>query len=289
MVYKRCTFVYSRAPASTRAVHLEVVPDLSEETFMMTFRRFVSRRSVPQIMMSDNATTFRAAANHLRRLTHNTQACLAVQGTEWKFIPQRAPWYGGWWERLIGITKKTIKKVLGNASIDLHTLQTVVTEVEAIINDRPLTYVSSSRDDPEPLTPSHLLYGKRLTSLPAYDTSDADDIVGRIRTRDDATRRVNQHRRVIDQYWTCWRRDYLTSLRERQQTRGAAEQTIRVGDVVILHDDFSPRLRWNMGVVQELIQDNDGLTRAAHVLTTNGLLTRPIVKLYPLEINDLDI
>ena len=86
-----------------------------------------------------------------------------------------------------------MKKVLGNASIDLHTLQTVVTKVEAIIDDRLLTYVSSSRNNPEPLTTSHLLYGKRLTSIPAYDASVADDIFSRIRTRDNATRRVDQH------------------------------------------------------------------------------------------------
>ncbi|XP_052227506.1 uncharacterized protein LOC127842187 [Dreissena polymorpha] len=80
--------------ASTRAVHLEVVPDLSEEIFMLAFRRFVSRRSVPKIMMSDNATTYRAAASHIHRMTHNTQACLAARGTEWKFIPQREPYDG---------------------------------------------------------------------------------------------------------------------------------------------------------------------------------------------------
>ncbi|XP_052271453.1 uncharacterized protein LOC127872162 [Dreissena polymorpha] len=186
--------------ASNRAVHLEVVPDLPEETFMLAFRRFVSRRSVPKFMMSDNATTFRAAASHIHRMTHNTQACLAARGTEWKFIQQRAPWYGGWWERLIGITKKTIKKVLGNASVDLHTLQTVVTLVEAIINDRSLTFVSTSREDPEPLTPAHLLYGKRMTSLPTYDTPDVDDIIWRNHTRENATRRLDQLRRVIDQY-----------------------------------------------------------------------------------------
>ncbi|XP_052799407.1 uncharacterized protein LOC128231022 [Mya arenaria] len=136
--------------ASTRAVHLEIVPDLTEESFLLAFRRFVSRRSLPRMMISDNVTTYQAAANQIRRLCSSQclQTAIAQQGTQWQFISKRAPWYGGRWERLIGVAKTTIKKILGRASIDLQMLQTVVTEVEAMMNDRQLTYVSSSRDDP---------------------------------------------------------------------------------------------------------------------------------------------
>ncbi|KAH3695564.1 hypothetical protein DPMN_083025 [Dreissena polymorpha] len=80
-----------------------------------------------------------------------------------------------------------------------------------------------------------------MTSLPTYDTPDTDDIIGRNHTRDNAARRYDQHRRVIDQYWACWKREYLTSLRKHHKTGGTTEQTIRVGDVIIVHDDFSPR------------------------------------------------
>ena len=108
-------------------------------------------------MLSDNATTYQAAANQIRRLcsSQNLQTVLTQRDTQWQFIPKRAPWYGGMWERLIGVAKTTLKKTLGRTSTDLQTLQTVITEVESIMNDRPLTVVSSSRDDPEPLTPSH--------------------------------------------------------------------------------------------------------------------------------------
>lgn len=92
--------------ASTRAVHLEVVPNLSEDSFMLAFRRFVSRRSLPRLMLSDNATTYIAASNHLQKLFASTsvQDSINCRGTEWKFIPKRAPWFGGFWERLIGLT-----------------------------------------------------------------------------------------------------------------------------------------------------------------------------------------
>ena len=91
--------------ASTQAVHLEVVSDLSEETFMQAFRRFSSRKSLPRVIISDNATTFMSAADDLKALfkSHTIRENLNNQGVEWRFIPRRVPWYGGYWERLIGL------------------------------------------------------------------------------------------------------------------------------------------------------------------------------------------
>ena len=117
--------------ASTRAVHLEVVTDLSEKTFMQAFRRFAARRSLPRLIMSDNASTYMSASKELEKLFQSPtlKAILIKKGTTWRFIPKRAPWYGGFWERLIGMVKISLKKVLGRAFITLTTLQTIVTEV----------------------------------------------------------------------------------------------------------------------------------------------------------------
>ena len=148
--------------ANTRAVHLEVVNDLSEDSFLQAFRRFTSRKSLPTTMISDNASTYLSAAKEIEELVNSVKIhdTLKVQGTTWQFIPKRAPWYGGFWERLIGLTKSTLKKVLGRAFVSLIMLQTVIVEIEAVLNDCPLTYVLSEINDPEPLTPSHLLYGR---------------------------------------------------------------------------------------------------------------------------------
>ena len=133
--------------ASRRAVHLEIVNDLSEEQFILAFRRFASRKSLPKIMISDNATTYISSAKEIERLTSSPtlQETLNSTGTKWNFIPKRAPWYGGFWERLIGLTKNCIRKVLGRSFITLDELTTVIAEIEAILNDRPLTYVSTDR------------------------------------------------------------------------------------------------------------------------------------------------
>ena len=284
--FRRKAYICLFTCASTRAVHLELVSDLSEESFLLAFRRFVSRRSLPKLMISDNGTTFQAAANQLRRLFNslNVQTELHHRGVEWQFIPKRAPWYGGWWERLIGITKTTIKKVLGKSCVDFRTLQTILTEVEAIMNDRPLTYVSSSADDPEPLTPSHLLNGRRLTTLPFSDPQIDINHGGFHVTRADISQRAKRHAELIKQYWHRWRHEYLTALRELHSGNGSKGQTIRVGAVVQIQDDFQPRTRWHLGKVDELITGNDGLVRAARVKTGGGVTTLPIVKLYPIEV-----
>lgn len=112
-------------------------------------------------MVSDNATTFIASAKWLSELKVKIQE----RNIEWHFIPERAPWFGGWWERLIGITKTSLKKILGKSFITQEELQTVIPEIKAVLNDRPITYVSSDVLDDIPLTPSHLLHGRRLTSV----------------------------------------------------------------------------------------------------------------------------
>lgn len=252
---------------------------------MLAFRRFTSRKSLPRIMVSDNATTFNAASNHIRQLCQSTNVreTLSNHGTQWQFIPKRAPWYGGWWERLIGLTKTTLKKTLGRSYVSYERLQTVVTEIEAIMNDRPLTYVSSDASDPEVLTPSHLLYGRRVTSLPYQDVPD--DILNgpTLGNQSSLNKRSRVMATLISRFRERWKHEYLTALREHHLKTGTIDQKIQIGDVVQIHDDVAPRLQWKLGIVEGLLTGNDGFTRAATVRTKHGLTSRPIVKLFPLE------
>ena len=271
--------------ATSRAVHLEVVADLSTEAFMLAFRRFVSRRSLPQLMMSDNALTYEAAAEELKELFNSDEvlASLERQGTTWKFIPKRAPWFGGFWERLIGLTKAAIKKTLGRTHVSLEVLQTIVVEVELILNNRPITYLSDDIRDPEPLTPAHLLHGRSLTSLP-HQFVVAEDIQDP--SYDEKTRLTKAARSqslLLKHFTSRWKHEYLTSLRDFHRTSGNNCQQVKTGDVVLIHDD-GPRLRWKMAVIEELIVGGDGLVRAANIRTSSGRTNRPIAKLYPLEV-----
>ena len=225
--------------ATSRAIHLEVVTDLTEETFIQAFRRFASRKSMPRQVISDNASTYLSAAEELKQLfqSPSLKKAFSNHGIEWKFIPKRAPWYGGFWERLIGMTKTVIKKVLGRARINLIALQTLVTEIEAVLNDRPLTYVSSDVNDIELLTPAHLLYGRRITSLP-YPHVDEDEIEDPDFMNDsEARRRAKSQALRLKHFESRWRKEYLTSLREFHKNTGKNKQSVRVGDVVLIHSE----------------------------------------------------
>jgi len=270
--------------ATTRAVHLEIVSDLSTETFLLAFRRFASRKSLPQVMMSDNASTYMSAAGELTALlqSDNLATSLGIHGVLWKFIPKKAPWFGGFWERLIGLTKSCLKKVLGRSHVSLPVLQTIIVEIEAVLNNRPLTYTSSDLSDPVPLTPAHLLYGRSITRLPHdYDSTDlSDPDYG----QDLLQMKAKTQAHLMKCFQSRWRHEYLTSLREFHRTSGNNHQQIKVGDIVTVHDD-GPRVNWRLAVVTKLLVGGDGLTRAAEIRTSTGTTNRPISKLFPLEVN----
>ncbi|XP_069114867.1 uncharacterized protein [Argopecten irradians] len=278
--------------ANICAVHLEIVQDLTEETFLMAFRRFISRKSLPRVMISDNGTTFVSAAEEIRKLTESTlvHQSLNNYGTTWKFIPKRAPWYGGFWERLIGLTKNCLRKVLGRAYVNYDLLMTVITEIEAILNDdRPLTYIGADVTELSPLTPSHLLYGRRINSVlyPLQDTEDENDNFFDMDTHRILNKEMDRRFQLIEHFWKRWRQEYLTSLREFHRASGSNSQVIKVGDIVQVHDD-SPRTTWKIAVVEDLVYGRDNLVRSAVIRTSSGITNRPIIKLYPLEVRQED-
>ena len=272
--------------ATTRAVHLEIVTDLSTDTFLLAFRRFASRKSLPHVVISDNGSTYLSAAEELQTLLSckDLKESLGRHGVSWKFIPKRPPWYGGFWERLIGITKMSMKKVLGRVHISLLMLQTIIVEIEALLNDRPLTYVSSNIQDPEPLTPAHLLYGRRITAL-SYRAIEDDELGDPpFGEESDIKRRARSQALTLKHFRSRWQHEYLTSLREFHRASGNNQQKIKVGDIVLVHDD-APRMNWKLAVIEGLITSSDGLTQAANIRTATGKTNRPITRLYPMELS----
>ena len=148
---------------------------------------------------------------------------------EWKFISCRAPWYGGYWERLVRLTKNALKKTLGRAFVTLSSLQTLIVEIEAHLNIQPLTYVSSESNEPEPLTPSHLLYG-RMINIVSHPFTTQDEV------SDEDFQEVGSklHHTLSKKAKTqaLMGPEYLTSLREAHTTiSGSNKENIRVGDV----------------------------------------------------------
>ena len=267
----------------TRAVHLELVEDLSTETFKLCLRRFIARRGVPTLMVSDNAKTFKGIDKELRTLYGHplVREELDNRRIQWRFNLERAPWWGGFFERMVGSVKRCLRKVLGNARLSFDELLTVLSEVEATLNSRPLTY---DYDNPgeEVLTPAHLIYGRRLTSLP--ESPEVEDDIG-------CNRRYRYVTERLQHFWKRWRREYLTNLRESHDCN--AKKVVKepkVGDVVIVYEDGVKRNSWKMAVIEDLIQGKDNQVRGAKVrVTTKGKvvrLNRPVQMLYPLEVRE---
>ena len=159
----------------TCAIHIDIVTDLSPQSFIRCLKRFISRRGLPSLVVSDNGTTFKASAKIIKSiLSHpEVQHFLSEINLKWIFNVERAPWWGGFIERMIQLLKRCLKKLIGRAKLSYEELLTSVSEVELILNSKPLTYISAT-DLEEPL---HLLTGRRLLSLPdhlCYGNSEED-------------------------------------------------------------------------------------------------------------------
>ena len=281
----------------TRAVSIDIVPDMSTETFICSLKRFCARRGLPHRFVSDNGKTFKAAAKVMEVIAkdESVKQYLSRISVKWLFNLPKAPWWGGVFERMVRSTKRCLRKIIGQAKLSYDELLTTVTEIEAIINSRPLSYLTPD-DLEEPLTPSHLLIGRRVLSLPdnlSYQGEPEDSDFQM--SADDLSRRVKHLNNTLNQFWRRWRHEYLIELREahRHSSSMASGAQIAIGDLVMVHNEKQPRGFWKMAKVENLIIGKDQKTRGATLRVSSGngkstVLQRPIALLYPLEINCCD-
>ena len=273
----------------TRAVHLEVVSDLATPTFVNCLRRFCARRGTPVRIVSDNAKTFKATSKLLNKLLSETEVrdFFVSKRIIWRFNLERSPWWGGAFERMVGSVKRCLRKVLGNARLTQDELTTVLVEVEATLNSRPLTYQHEEFDS-QVLTPSHLLVGRRISPLSNYVSDDLD-------FEDDnnisLSKRFFYLTKKLSHFWKRWHTEYLSGLREAHKLKQAKSNAICKGDIVIVQDESNvKRNTWKIAIVEELVKGKDGETRGAKVRKASRkgkpeILNRPLQKLYPLEIH----
>ena len=262
--------------ATSRAVSLGLVPDTTCAAFVRNLKRFISRNRIPRLFISDNAKCF--TGPELTTFVHQIHS-------EWKFILSVSPWWGGFWERLVKSVKRCLRKTIGKSKLTYEELETVIVEIEGVLNSRPLCYVY---DDPsnDVLTPSHLVRGERLLSS-FQDDIEPENVEFSAEALSKRGKFLNT---VLNHYWDRWRREYLTELREHHNSRNRTpSKLIRLGEVVLIEEDKVPRNRWRVGVVIELYPSVDGVVRGCKVKTlTKGnkcsFIDRPVQKLYPMEI-----
>ena len=271
--------------AYTRAIHLELVRDLTAETFILALRRFFNATGGCTRMFSDNAKTFSCVSNYLRVMRTNNSICdmLARNKVEWKFSAALAPWWGGFWERMVRTVKQLFRKANGKAVLNFDQLHTALTDVQAVVNARPLVYVADGDDDPKPLIPNHLLYGHPTPGGP--DEGPPPDPVNHASAQ--ALIKMDKDRRkFVSDCVERFVKEYLGEL-TLFHSKGRAGRKIRLGEVVVIHDAQAKRLLWSTGVVKELLVGRDGRVRSAKVKIPSGsILTRAIQSLYPIELQE---
>jgi hypothetical protein len=251
--------------AVIRAVHLELVSDCSSSVTFHAVRRFLARRVPPfrtVTIYSDNAKTFLRLAT-MRFPSHVV---------EWKFIPERAPHWGGWWERLVRSVKQCLRTSFRHLPFEEVELRTYLCEVETMVNSRPITHVSSDACDASPLTPNDFLYGLKPPGVDAAAIAD-ETLKRRALLRDEASR----------VYWRRWSREYLASLyRWKTSTRTSASVQPHVGQIVLVKED-SPRGVWPFARILELIHRENQPPRAAWIRLHGKITRRSLNSLVPLE------
>lgn len=195
----------------TRALHLDLLPSLETEEFLRSLKRFIARRGRPETVYSDNGKSFVGAAKWISKVMSDEKFhdLLADQQIKWKFNLSRAPWWGGQFERMIGLVKSALNKTVGNGLLTWAELEKILSDVEVALNNRPLSYVDEDVQLPL-LTPNSFMFVQPNT-LPELQPHHSEDC--------DLRKRARYLKRCKDALWSRWTSEYLRGLRERHQLK----------------------------------------------------------------------
>ena len=262
-----------------RAVHIEIIEDMSSSAFINALRRFVSIRGKVKQFRSDRGTNFVGATDSIQVETINvedekTKSFLSSSGALWLFNAPHSSHMGGSWERMIGIARRILESMLSDVKTLMHdVLVTLMAEVSAIINSGPIVPVSYDPEVPEVLTPASLLTKKVDCDQPCIGDLDLKDLYR------------SQWKRVqvlADQFWLRWRKEYLQSLQKRPKWH-CEQEPLEVGDVVLMKEIEVNRNSWPMGRVVRVFASQDGRVRKAEICVMKGdkrtCYIRPVVEM----------
>ena len=270
-----CVFVC----LATKAVHLEATTDLTTETFIACLKRFIARRNCPTTIHSDSGPNFVGAHNDLRKLyqlleeeeSHSVIHRYLLQNrVTWTHSPARAPHFGGLWESAVKSMKRHLNKIMGSLLFTYEELTTIICQVEACLNSRPLIPMTSHNlDGLATLTASHFLLSKAPRAYPEDP---------RLPEEPRLLRRWNQCQSVVHHFWRRWSREYLHTLQSRTKWQHS-KPNLRVGDIVIYKDEKSIACKWPLAKVILTYPGEDGLVRVVKIKTKSTEFKRPVTKI----------
>lgn len=268
---------------STSAVHLELVTDYSTDAFIAAYKRFAARRGICSTLSSDCGTNLIGADKELRNLftagskdLEKLSSLLANDGTQWLFNPPSAPHFGGKWEASVKSVKFHLKRIMGKQLLTYEEMTTLLTQIEAVLNSRPLSPLSDDPDDLSALTPGHFLIGDTPTIIPEPMLNSVN--CSRLS-------RWQLLKQLLDSFWIRWSKEYLQRYHDVSKWN-KPEPSISIGSLVLVVDERYPPSKWPLGRVIDVHPGPDGHVRVVTVRTQVSVFKRPIVKLCPLPIND---
>ncbi|XP_040291763.1 uncharacterized protein LOC121003886 [Bufo bufo] len=264
---------------SIRAIHVEIVESMDASSFINALRRFFAIRGPVKTIRSDRGTNFVGACHELKISSNlndeKVESFLSRQEVSWIFNPPFASHMGGVWERMIGITKRILDSMfLQQPSRLTHeVLVTLMAEVTAIVNSRPLIPVSTDPEDPQILTPATLITQKIAPYPVLSETFDSKDLY---------KRQWRQVQSLAKDFWHKWYKQYLATLQERKKWQ-ADRPNVQQGDIVLLKNHQTKQIKWPMGRVTKTFPHDDGRVRKVEVrVNTEGssaLFIRPVTEL----------
>ncbi|XP_066588112.1 uncharacterized protein [Prorops nasuta] len=264
-----------------KAVHLEIVSEMTTEGFIASLRRFIARRGVPEHIYSDNGSNFVGANNQFKEIysvlnsDEHKEAVNRFAGDRriiWHFIPPVAPHFGGLWESTVKVFKHHYKRVIGDTLLTFEEVNTFTVEVEGILNSRPITTISSDPNDLLILSPAHYLIGKPITALLEFNLTAVPE------------NRLSNWQHIVkmrQDFWVRWSMEYLNELQRRNKWT-KDDSRARVGAIVLIKDRTSPCSRWPLGKIIEIHPGSEGVVRAVTLKTASGTLKRAVHYLCPL-------
>lgn len=256
---------------ATKALHLELASDLSSEAFLCAFRRFISRRGRCSMIFSDCGTNFVGARKQLFSLFQNAAE---TENIEWKLHPPSGPHFSGLAEAGVKSVKTHLNRVLGQQVLTYEEFYTVLVQIEALLNSRPISPISSDPNDLSALTPGHFLTLEPISSLPDTDLSSL---------KLNSLSRWQLLQRLHQDFWSRWHLEYLHTLQQRGKWLNDDNLPhVQIGSMVVIKNETTSPSNWRLGRVLRLHPGTDGICRVATVHTTNGDIKRPLVKLCPL-------
>lgn len=267
-----CLFVCLK----TRAVHLEMVTDLSTPALLLAFQRFCARRGTPSTIYSDCGTNLKGASRYLKEcatfLNNNSDiisSSAAAVGTVWHFNAPHAPNFNGMAEAGIKSAKNLLLRQVGQRTLTFEEFSTLLCRIEAILNSRPITISSTDPNENHYLTPGHFITGRQMMSPP-------EDIpVGITSNYNERWKEVQE---LSQSFWRTWSKHYLHQLMQREKWNSASSN-IQVGELVYVTGIQSSPLSWPLGKVEEVFPGKDGVVRVVKVKIGSSFFTRPVNKL----------